>query len=138
MGRIWDVRNESGDVKNSSVCRVAVSSKGDSLDSEIGSIGSSKYFIIFEGRPDKFNVCNNEAMGQGSEASVTAAGLLKSMAVSTIITTSIGERGVLSFQKAGITVHAGCSGTVKEGIQKCLKGELSECKGATYAGPMKW
>jgi predicted Fe-Mo cluster-binding NifX family protein len=132
------MRNESGDIDNSRICRVAVSSMGSSLDSEIGSLGTSTYFIIFEGRPDTFNVCNNGAMGHGSGAGVKAAGILKSMAVNIVITTNIGEQGVLSFQKAGITVHAGCSGTVKDGIQKCLKGELSECKGATYAGPIKW
>jgi predicted Fe-Mo cluster-binding NifX family protein len=119
-------------------CRVAVTSKGDSIDSEIGSIGTSTYFIIFESKIDNFSAIRNEAMGQGSDAGVRAAELLKSKGAGVIITSNIGKKGLQAFEKAGITVHSGCTGKVRESIQKCAKGELPECKGVTYVGPMKW
>jgi predicted Fe-Mo cluster-binding NifX family protein len=120
--------------KTQKPCRVAVSSKGDSIDSEVSSIGQSTHFIIFEGGPDKFRAVVNEAMGQGSDAGIRAANFLRSKDITIVITGTLGQRGFQAFKKAGVTVHAGCSGKVKESIQKCLKGELPECKGATYSG----
>jgi predicted Fe-Mo cluster-binding NifX family protein len=131
-------KEESQDLDNSRVCRVAVSSKGNSIDSEIGSLGSSSHFIIFEGSPDKYTVTDNEVKGQGSEAGVKAADILKSKGIAVIITSNIGEKSIRAFKKKNIIVHAGCSGMVRDGIHKCLKGELPECEGVTYAGPMKW
>lgn len=120
--------------KTQKPCRVAVSSKGDSIDSEVSSIGQSTHFIIFEGSPDSFKVIANEARGQGSDAGLKAANFLRSKDISIVITGTLGQRGFQAFKKAGVTVHAGCSGKVIESIQKCLKGELPECKGATYSG----
>lgn len=114
-------------------CRVAVSSKGDSIDSEVSSIGQSTHFIIFEGGPDNYRAIGNEARGQGSDAGIKAADLLRAKDIGIVITGTLGRRGFHAFEKAGIDVHAGCSGKVKESIQKCLKGELPQCKGATFS-----
>lgn len=118
--------------KTQKPCRVAVSSKGDSIDSEVSSIGQSTHFIIFEGSPDNFRAIDNEARGQGSDASIKAASFLRSKGISTVVTGTLGQKGFHAFNKAGVTVHAGCSGKVKESIQKCLKGELPKCKGAVF------
>lgn len=115
-------------------CRVAVSSNGDSIDSEVVPIGQSTHFIVFEGGPDNYSPIDNVARGKGSEAGIKAAGYLHSKGVNIVITGNLGEKGFKAFESAGVKVHAGCSGKVGDSIQKCLKGELPECKGATYAG----
>lgn len=120
--------------ESSKPCRVAVSCKGDSIDSEVASIGQSTHFIVFEGSPEKFRAVENEAKGQGSESGTKAAGLLRSMGINIVITGTLGQRGFEAFDRAGIMVHAGCSGKVRESVQKCLRGELPKCRGATYTG----
>jgi predicted Fe-Mo cluster-binding NifX family protein len=120
------------------VCRIAVTSTKDSIDGEISSIGTSDYFIIFEGGLDKHYAIDNGAKGLGSDAGIRAVEILKEKDVAALITSNIGERSIRAFQKEKITVYAGCSGQVKGAIERCMGGKLLECNGATYAGPMKW
>lgn len=127
-------KGENEAKESSKPCRVAVSCKGDSIDSEVASIGQSTYFIVFEGSPERFKVFKNEAKGLGSESGIKAADLLRTRGINIVITGTLGQRGFDAFDRAGIMVHAGCSGKVRDSVHKCLKGELPKCKGATYSG----
>lgn len=131
-------QGESENIDGHRVCRIAVTSTKDSIDGEISSIGTSAYFIIFEGELDKYYAINNKAKGQGSDAGIRAVEILKEKDVTALITSNVGERSIRAFQKVKITVYAGCSGQVKNAIERCVRGELLECNEATYAGPMKW
>ena len=51
-----------------------------------------------------------------------------------MITGNLGKRGFQALDKDGMVVHAGCTEKVADIIQRCLRGELPKCKGATYAG----
>ncbi len=115
-------------------CRVAVSASGETLDSDIGPISRSPYFVIFEGSPDNHRAMKNRASGMGDEAGPQAADALVKNDITIVITSTVGAKTFQALRKADIVVHAGCSGKVSEAIQKCLHGELPECRGATYAG----
>jgi len=129
--------NATGGNKAQKPCRVAVASKGDSIESAVGSIGTSAYFIIFEGGPDRYSAVKNVAKGRGGNAGMQAAEFLETKGIDVIIAGTMGNKGYRAFDEAGVAVHAGCSGTVKECIRKCLSGELPKCNGAAYSGNME-
>ncbi len=118
-------------------CRVAVTSKGKTVESEVASVNSSPYLLLFEGVPENPKVVDNKAFGKGPEAGVAAAKLLKNLKVNIVITGTLGSKGFKAISDSGIIVHAGCRGTISEVIGRCMKGELEKCKGAKYAGTVE-
>jgi len=115
-------------------CRIAVTSAGNDLNSKVSLIGRSSHFILFEGTPERYTVIENASRGVGTESGAEAAKALAETKVDIVITGTIGSHAYRALQEAGISVKAGCSGTIAEAIKKCAAGELAECKGATYAG----
>ncbi len=122
---------------NEPPCRVAVTSKGRTIDSDVTSVNRGPYFLIFEGKPENPRVVENKAIGKGTEAGVAAASLLKSLKINIVITGTLGSKGFRALNDAGIVVHAGCKGTISDAIRKCMRGELEKCKGARFAGTVE-
>jgi predicted Fe-Mo cluster-binding NifX family protein len=115
-------------------CRMAVSSLGEGLESNIGSLARCTHFVIFEGSPDKYKVVRCRHQGPSNEKGPNTAQGLTKLDVDIVITSTIGPRAYAILKDAGIVVKAGCKGTVSEAARKCAAGKLKECKGATYAG----
>ena len=115
-------------------CRIAVSSMGKTLDDKVGPLARSPYFFLFEGSPEKFSVVENKSHTPGVEGGVITAMALLETKVDTVITGTIGRRAHTALKEAGISVKAGCTGSVAQAIEKCASGELEKCKGATFAG----
>jgi predicted Fe-Mo cluster-binding NifX family protein len=115
-------------------CRIAVASCGGRLDSKIGPLARCTHFVIFEGSPENFKVVECRSKGAANEKGPSAAENIAGMGVGTVITGTIGPRAYKILRDAGISVKAGCSGTVAEAVKKCAAGKLKECMGATYAG----
>jgi predicted Fe-Mo cluster-binding NifX family protein len=115
-------------------CRIAVSSMGRNLDDKVGPLARSPYFFLFEGSPENFTLVENLSHTPGVEGGVMAAKALLEKKVDTVITGTIGRRAHTTLKEAGISVKAGCIGSVSQAVRKCASGELEECKGATFAG----
>jgi len=115
-------------------CRIAVASTGDTLDSKIGPLARCTHFIVFEGSPESYTVVEFRPKGSPNEKGPNAAEMLAKMNVGTAITGTIGPRAYKILKEAGISVKAGCSGTVSGAVRKCAAGKLKDCKGATYSG----
>mgnify|MGYP005834242587 CR=1 FL=1 len=111
-----------------------MSSRGSDLKSEVVSLGQSEYFIVFEGSPENYRAVENPIKWAGAEAGVEAAREIRKLDVDILVTGSIGPRTYDLLRDSGISIKAGCSGTVADSIRKCVAGELPECKGATFAG----
>lgn len=117
--------------------KIAVSSNGPGMDSQVDfRFGRCPYFVIVE-------VDNNEIKGSESVentskdqlggAGITAAQAVADKGVKVVITGNLGPRAFTVFEQIGIEVYQG-SGTVKEAVEKYLKGELKRLGGPT--GPM--
>lgn len=123
---------EEGRLRKS--CKIAVSSMGSTLDDKVGPLARSPYLFLFEGSPDKFSVVENPSRPPGTERGIMTAKVLVEKKVDTVITGTIGRRAYNALNEEGISVKAGCSGSVLQAVRKCASGELEECKGATFAG----
>ena len=115
-------------------CRMAVTSRGDDREGEIAPIARSSFFIIFEGDPENHHVMENSVKKRGSESGIKTAAELVKQDLDIVITGTIGPQALKQLESAGVKVHAGCEGKVKDVLDKCLKGKLPVCKKATYTG----
>lgn len=115
-------------------CRIAVCSSDGSLQGKVASMAKCTHFVIFKGSPADYEVAECKVEGPVHERGPNVARLATSLKVGTIITGTIGPKAFKILREAGITVKAGCRGTVVEAIGECAAGLLKDCKGATYAG----
>jgi predicted Fe-Mo cluster-binding NifX family protein len=116
-------------------CRIAFSSEGRTMDSKISrSLAGAPYFIIAEGDPDNRVVIENPGKGLGSESGEKAALALVKEKVSVVVTGNIGPAAARVLERAHVTVHAGCHGSITEAVGRCLAGELIATHGASYSG----
>lgn len=109
--------------------KIAISSKGESLESEVDArFGRCPYFIIVEIKQDEIKsskVFKNTATAHQRGAGPTAAELVANQGVKTVITQNIGPRAVSAMRELGIKVYKS-SGLIKEVVQKFISGELEE------------
>ena len=117
--------------------KIAVSSTGPGLESQVDiRFGRCPYFVIVEvedkgikGSEDLQNTATSQMGGAG----ISAAQLVANKGIKAIITGNMGPRAFTVFQQLGIDIYQG-SGTVKEAVEKFIKGELKKIGEAT--GPM--
>jgi predicted Fe-Mo cluster-binding NifX family protein len=125
---------KKGAADRSKKCRLGVTAKEKSLDSEIGSMAGSPYILVFEGYGSTVTVLRNPGVGHGSLSGTMAAEAMVNNGVSVVITGTIGSHTLQVLKEAGISVHAGCAEVVREAMGKCMKNELPECNHAVFAG----
>jgi predicted Fe-Mo cluster-binding NifX family protein len=116
--------------------RVAVSAAGNTLDSPVDPrFGRCAYFIIadVEGNEIKnVEAIQNPAMSARGGAGIQAAQLIASNKVEVLITGNIGPNAAGVLSSTGIKIVISMPGiSVKEAIEKYLKGELGEVQGPT-------
>jgi len=115
-------------------CRLGVTAKEKSLDSEIGSMASSPYILVFEGYGSTVTVLRNPGMGHGSLSGTMAAEAMVNNGINVVITGTIGNKTLNVLKEAGISVHAGCAEAVRDAMGKCMNNELPECNQGVFAG----
>lgn len=125
---------KKGTAGMSKKCRLGVTAKEKSLDSEIGPMASSPYILVFEGYGSTVTVLRNPGVGHGSLSGTMAAEAMVNNGVNVVITGTIGNHTLQVLKEAGISVHAGCAEAVREAMGKCMKNELPECNQAVFAG----
>lgn len=123
-----------GEVGRSKRCLLGVTAKEKGLDSEIGSMASSPYILVFEGYGSTVTVLRNPGVGHGSLSGTMAAEAMVNNGVNVVITGTIGNHTLQVLKEAGIRVHAGCAEVVRDAMGKCMKDELPECDRAVFAG----
>lgn len=117
--------------------KIAVSSTGPGLESQVDvRFGRCPYFVIVEIEDKEIKGSEdlqNTATAQMGGAGISAAQLVADKGAKAIITGNMGPRAFTVFQQLGIDIYQG-SGTVKEVVEKFIKGELKKMDEAT--GPM--
>ncbi len=97
-------------------------------------LGRCRHFVIFEGSPERRSSVPNPVKDRGAGSGAEAARALVGMGVDIVITDTIGAHALAVLTEGGLTVHAGCSGTVADAVDRCLEGKLPDCTGPTYSG----
>ncbi len=105
--------------------KIAVSSNGKDLDSNIDPrFGRCAYFIIVETDDMSFEAFDNESIALGGGAGIQSAQFVASKGAVLVITGNCGPNAVQALSAAGIEIYLGQSGTVRESIEKYMRGDI--------------
>ncbi len=105
--------------------KIAISSSGKDLDSQVDPrFGRCAYFIIVETDDMSFEAFDNESIALGGGAGIQSAQFVASKGVVVVITGNCGPNAVQALSAASLEIYLGQSGTVKESIEKYMKGNM--------------
>ena len=119
--------------------RIAVTATNGSLDAIVDPrFGRCAYFVIAEVEKNEiknFEVVQNPAATAMGGARIQAAQLIANKGVKVLISGNMGPNAFNVLSGIGIKIVTGVGGiSVKEAIQRYLKGELKETKAPTMPG----
>ena len=106
--------------------KVAVSSSGKDLNAELDPrFGRCSYFLIIE--TDNMNVeaFVNENASLGGGTGIQSAQFVVSKGAQSVITGNCGPNAMQTFSAAGVQVHVGQSGMIKDIVESYKNGELT-------------
>jgi predicted Fe-Mo cluster-binding NifX family protein len=127
-------KTQKNHIKGDSIMKVAVSSTGKDLNSQVDPhFGRCAFFIIIDTGDMSFEAFDNENMALGGGAGIQAAGFLSSKGVSAVLTGNCGPNAMKTFSAARIQVFTGLSGSVSEAVKKYQQGGLAPSTEATVA-----
>ncbi len=105
--------------------KIAVSSNEKDLDSQIDPrFGRCAYFIIAETDDMSFEAFDNESIALGGGAGIQSAQFVASKGAVVVITGNCGPNAVKALSAARVEIYLGQSGTVRESIEKYMKGNM--------------
>jgi predicted Fe-Mo cluster-binding NifX family protein len=114
--------------------KVAVTSKGNTLDSEVDPrFGRCPYFLIVNIDDMTFKAVDNANISAGGGAGVQSGQLMAEHDVECVLTGSCGPNAFSTLGAAGIKVMTGVSGTVKHAVEQYKTGLLAPSAGANVA-----
>jgi len=115
--------------KGGLIMKIAVSSTGKDLDSDVSSMfGRCPYFIIAEIEDEKikaFEAVENTSADQAGGAGISAAKIVAEKDVNALISENVGPRALDVFRQFSIEVYSG-SGSVNEALQGFIDGRLKK------------
>ena len=105
--------------------KIAVSSSGKDLDSQIDPrFGRCAYFIIAETDDMSFEAFDNESIALGGGAGIQSAQFIASRGAVVVMTGNCGPNAVQTLSAANVRIFVGQSGTVRESIEKYVRGDI--------------
>jgi len=114
--------------------KIAISSDGKSLDSEIDPrFGQCAYFLIIETDDMSFEAFKNENLALGGGAGIQSAQFVASKGAKAIITGNCGPNAVRTLSAADIEMFVGQNGGVRETIESYKRGDMTSATGANVA-----
>jgi predicted Fe-Mo cluster-binding NifX family protein len=113
--------------------KICVSSTSNTLESPIDPrFGRCAYLIVVDSETMQFEAIPNMAAGATGGAGIQAAQTVANRGVKTVITGNVGINAFDALSAAGIEIMTGAfSGTVRQVVERFLKGELNRTTGAT-------
>lgn len=103
---------------------IAVTSTGDNMDSQVDPrFARCPYYIIFQTDDGSFTALPNSGAAMGGGAGVEAARIVSDKGVKAVLTGSCGPNAHATLTAAGIEVHDGASGTVRQAVDLFVQGK---------------
>jgi predicted Fe-Mo cluster-binding NifX family protein len=119
--------------------KVAVTSTGNSLDSEVSSVfGRCPYFIIADMENGEIKgdlPIENPAKNERGGAGIKAAQFIANSEVKALISGAVGPNAFDILKQVGIKVYKLESGSVKDNLKFFSEGKLEEITSSTSGGP---
>lgn len=111
--------------------KIAVSSKGAGLDSEVDRrFGRAAYFVVVDPGTFDFEVVENRTVAQSMQgAGIQAAKAVAQKGAKVLLTGNCGPKAFSALSAAGIDVVLDVSGSVRATVEGYLKGEYRAARG---------
>ncbi len=105
--------------------KVAVTSAGPSPDSPLDPrFGRCPWFVLVETGDMSFEAVENANSALGGGAGIQSARMMEEKGVKAILTGNCGPNAHQVLSAAGIEVYVGCSGTVREAVERHRSGQM--------------
>jgi predicted Fe-Mo cluster-binding NifX family protein len=115
--------------------KIAVSSLGTSLDSQVDPrFGRCQHVLLVDSDTMEFESISNSSVESPHGAGIGAAQLIASRGAKALLTGSVGPNAYSALTAAGIKVYTGISGSVREAVERLIKGELPQTTEPTVGG----
>ncbi|WP_456328351.1 NifB/NifX family molybdenum-iron cluster-binding protein [Archaeoglobus sp.] len=122
--------------------KVAVSTTSGGLDDKVSEVfGRAVSFTIVDvedGEIKNVEVVRNDFAVRGGGAGVAVSQFLADKGVNAVITGNVGPNALGVLSSAGIKVYRGSGLTVKEAVEKLIKGELEEITSPSQPKMGRW
>ncbi len=122
--------------------KVAVSTTSGGLDDKVSEVfGRAVSFTIVEisnGDIVNIEIVRNDFAVRGGGAGVAVSQFLVDKGINAVITGNVGPNALAVLSSAGVKVYRGSGLTVKEAIDKLLKGELEEITSPSQPKMGRW
>ncbi len=116
--------------------KIAITSKGNRLDSEIDPrFGRAQYIIVIDTESDEFEaIDNNENKNAFKGAGIQAAALISDAGVNVLLTGFCGPNAFKTLDTAGVQVVNDQAGQVRDAVKKFKQGNIVYAEAANIAG----
>jgi predicted Fe-Mo cluster-binding NifX family protein len=115
--------------------KVVVSSTGSTLDSEMDPrFGRCSTFLLVDTETMEHQVIPNTSESSAHGAGIGAAQTVARLGAKAVITGHVGPNAHMALSGANVDIYTVPKGTVKDGIEKLMKGELVKTSNPTVGG----
>jgi predicted Fe-Mo cluster-binding NifX family protein len=116
--------------------KIAITAQGEQMQSPVDPrFGRAKWFIVIDSGTGEFEAVDNKKnFDAGQGAGIQAGRNVAELGVEAVVTGNVGPKAFATLQAAGISVHIGAKGTVKEALDQFKAGELQAAQGANVKG----
>ncbi len=115
--------------------KVAVTAVRGDLDADVDPrFARAPYFVVVETEDMSFEAIENAAADAMGGAGPQAAQAISDAGAEAVLTGNCGPNAHRALKAAGIAVVVGVTGTVREAVERYLKGEYAEAEGPNVEG----
>jgi predicted Fe-Mo cluster-binding NifX family protein len=122
--------------------KVAVSTTSGGLDDKVSDVfGRAVSFTIVDvedGEIKNFEIVRNDFAVRGGGAGVAVSQFLIDKGVNAVITGNVGPNALAVLSSAGVKVYRGSGLTVKDAVEKLVRGELEEITSPSQPKMGRW
>ncbi len=115
--------------------KIVISSTGSTLESEIDPrFGRCSTFLLVDTETMEKEVIQNTSESSAHGAGIGAAQTVARLGAKAVITGHVGPNAHMALSGAGVDIYTIAHGTVKDGIEKLMKGKLVKTGSPTVGG----
>ncbi len=112
--------------------KICVSATGNNLEAQLDPrFGRCAYLVIVDSETMQFEAIPNTAAGATGGAGIQAAQTITNKSVKAVVTGNVGPNAFGALSAAGIEIATLATGTVKDAVEKYIRGELGKAGAPT-------
>jgi len=107
--------------------KLIVTSTGANLDSPVDPrFGRAQHLLLVETDGMTFEAIENPSVQASGGAGVQTAQMVAAIGAAAVLTGNVGPNAYYALSAAGLKVHVGAAGTVRQAVEAYLRSELQE------------